>query len=91
MVYLLLVALLTMPMAVQLKAAEPPVASPVASPLKEGSLEPALEVGEVSPEDGLKAPTQQGLAQPAVPIALADESDEPDSGNWYEKLKWSDS
>lgn len=22
------------------------------------------------------------------PIALADESDEPDSGNWYEKLRW---
>ncbi len=88
MVYLLLVALLTMPMAVQLKAAEPPVASPAASPLEEGSLEPALEVGEVGPEDGLKVSTQPGLAQPVVPIALADESDEPDSGNWYEKLKW---
>ncbi len=33
-------------------------------------------------------PSELDELQQAVPVALADESDEPDSGNWYEKLKW---
>ncbi len=51
---------------------------------------PGLQMHEQNPFEGIEQPAAQGSAEAEEPmvIALADESEGPDSGNWHEKLKW---